>query len=102
MEIFLFWIVLAIFVGVLAARRGRSGAGWFFLSALLISPLLGLIFVICLPNLLKQAEEQRRHEELLAAMRGLPPPVPPQSSRPPRPSQPWGWTGARKSPLDLS
>lgn len=44
MEIFLFWIVLAIAVGAYASSKGRSGVGFFFLS-LLLSPLIGFIWV---------------------------------------------------------
>lgn len=39
MEVAIFWFVFALIVGVYAARRGRSGTGWFLLSVL-ISPLL--------------------------------------------------------------
>ncbi len=38
------WIGCAIGVGVGAARMGRNGVGWALL-ALLISPLLGVIFL---------------------------------------------------------
>ena len=41
------WFVLAVVVGVIASNRGRSGFGWFVLSAL-ISPLIGLILVLAL------------------------------------------------------
>jgi hypothetical protein len=47
LEIFLFWLVASIVVGVIAKSRGRSGIGWFFLATL-ISPILGLILVMCL------------------------------------------------------
>lgn len=50
MDIFLFWFLFSIAVGILASNRGRSGFGWFLIS-LLISPLLGLIFVLVLKNL---------------------------------------------------
>jgi choline-glycine betaine transporter len=44
-DYFLYWIGLALVVGIAAGHRGRSGVGWFFLS-LLISPLLGgLLFL---------------------------------------------------------
>jgi hypothetical protein len=59
MSIFLFWILFSIAVGILASNRGRSGIAWFFLS-LLISPLLGLIFVLVTKNL---AKEQEKEEE---------------------------------------
>lgn len=47
--IFLFWLVLAVAVGAAANARGRSGIGWFIL-AVLISPVLALIFLIALPS----------------------------------------------------
>lgn len=50
MEVFIFWFGFSIAVGILASRRGRSGVGWFFFSVLL-SPLLGLIFVLVLRSL---------------------------------------------------
>lgn len=42
MIILLFWIIFAILVGVYAANKGRSGAGFFFLS-LLLSPVIGFL-----------------------------------------------------------
>lgn len=39
MEFILVWLILSVFVGVLASSYGRSGVGWFALSAAL-SPLL--------------------------------------------------------------
>ena len=65
MEIFLFWIILAIVVAVAASSRGRSGLGWFLISCL-ISPLIGLILVLVLPNL--------RHEDLLKKLADRPAP----------------------------
>jgi hypothetical protein len=49
-EIVILWLVFAVLVGMLAAFRGRSGVAW-FLIAVLISPLLGLLFVAVLPSL---------------------------------------------------
>ncbi|NYT25399.1 zinc ribbon domain-containing protein [Alcaligenaceae bacterium] len=40
MEIFAFWALLALLVGVLASSFGRNGFGW-FLIALVLSPLIG-------------------------------------------------------------
>ncbi len=46
-----FWIGLSIVAAVIASRKGRSGWGYFFL-ALLLSPLLGVIFaVLASPNI---------------------------------------------------
>lgn len=42
MTIFLFWLAFSILVGVYANSKGRSGAGFFFLSVIL-SPLVGII-----------------------------------------------------------
>ena len=43
------WLVLCIFIGVGASKRGRSGFGWFMLSALL-SPLVGGIGLLMCGN----------------------------------------------------
>jgi hypothetical protein len=50
------WLALAIVIGVAAARRGRSGLGWLFIS-LILSPLIAAIFLALLPD--------RRYEEVL-------------------------------------
>ena len=49
MELFFFWLVLSIVAGIIAASKGRTGFGYFFLS-LVLSPLVGLILVIALPK----------------------------------------------------
>lgn len=54
MTIAIFWLLFAVVVGVFASNRGRSGFGWFLLSAL-ISPLLGLIFCAVSKDLSKTA-----------------------------------------------
>ncbi|MCB4365425.1 hypothetical protein KIH07_16905 [Hydrogenophaga taeniospiralis] len=46
----LIWFLLAIAVGVLASKRGRSGFGWFVI-ALLLSPLIGFVFVLIAKDL---------------------------------------------------
>ncbi len=44
------WLVLAIFCGVYASNKGRSGVGFFFL-ALLLSPLVGFLVALAVsPN----------------------------------------------------
>lgn len=50
MEFGLIYLGLCVAVAMLAARRGRSGFGWFVISALL-SPLLGFVFVLVLRDL---------------------------------------------------
>jgi hypothetical protein len=44
----LFWVGLAVVVGVAANSRGRSGFGWFLL-AVLFSPLLAVIALLLMP-----------------------------------------------------
>ena len=46
----LFWIGLCIVVAVAANTRGRSPMGW-FLCAMLISPLIGGLLLLALPEL---------------------------------------------------
>ncbi len=85
MEIVFGWLMLALLVGLLANSRGRSGFGYFLLSTVL-SPLLGVIILLVVPNLALQekqdqqrrAEEaerdrqrQREHEKQLAALQAL-------------------------------
>jgi hypothetical protein len=41
----LFWVGLSLVVGSIAGKYGRSSLGWFLL-ALLISPLLAMLFVL--------------------------------------------------------
>jgi len=50
MGIVLFWFALGVAVAVLASNRGRSGFAWFLIS-LVISPLLGFIFILVMENL---------------------------------------------------
>lgn len=50
MEFVLFLGIFAIIVAIIASNRGRSGFGWFLLS-LLISPILAIILLVCLPKL---------------------------------------------------
>lgn len=59
MEVFFIWLLFALLVGVLASNRGRSGVGFFLLSAIL-SPLIGLIVVLVIRDLAAEA----RHEEI--------------------------------------
>lgn len=49
MEFFIFWLVFAIIVGVMASKRQRSGFLYFLLS-MLLSPLLIGILVLVLGN----------------------------------------------------
>lgn len=57
--IFVFWLLLAYAVGVAAGSGGRSGFGW-FIQSVFLSPLIGIILVLVLPDL--------RHERLIASV----------------------------------
>ena len=56
LEAIVIWLVLAIVIGVAAARRGRSGLGW-LVASLILSPLIAAILLALLPD--------RRYEEVL-------------------------------------
>lgn len=51
---FTFWVGLCVAVGIWASNRGRNGIGWFFISVV-VSPVLGFIFLAVLEDLSKQA-----------------------------------------------
>lgn len=63
------YIAGVIVVSALAEGRGRFFVGWFVLSGL-VSPLIGYLCLIALPNLKQQAIEEQRHKELLEALAG--------------------------------
>lgn len=58
------WLLFAIGVGLLANARGRNGFG-FFLLALVLSPLLGLIVVLVMRDekAAQEAEDTRRRSD---------------------------------------
>lgn len=60
MEWVLVWFVFSIVVGGVAVGKGRNPLGWFLLS-ILISPLLGILALIAVPNL---KPEHARIQEL--------------------------------------
>ncbi len=55
MELFVIWLGGSFLAGWIAGNKGRSGAGFFFLS-ILLSPLIGLIAAIAAPSLIKDPE----------------------------------------------
>ena len=72
MGVLAFWLIAAIVVAIAADARGRSGIGWFVI-AVFLSPLIGLVLVLVIPNL--------KIERTLAAgaalqRRNSPPPMP--------------------------
>lgn len=70
MGLLLAWLVFSVLVGLIAAQRGRSGFGFFFLS-LLLSPLLGLIAVVATPNLAQEDARARERESDRSFQRNL-------------------------------
>ncbi len=48
MELFFFWIGIAIACGVIGASKGRSAFGWILLGGLF--SVIALIIVACLPS----------------------------------------------------
>jgi energy-coupling factor transporter transmembrane protein EcfT len=55
-EYIFFWFIIAILVGVYAAKRGRSGFGWFLLSVL-ISPILAFLILLAVGENREKAEQ---------------------------------------------
>ena len=70
MEVLVFQLLLAVVFGVIcaaiASSRGRSGIAWFFIG--FFAGCIGLIIVLCLPNL---KEEQAKHMQLQRENRRL-------------------------------
>ena len=65
MWIFLCWIIFSFCVAFLAEKRGRSAGGFFFL-AILISPLIAGIIVLCIEDL--RATKERSKTDYLMQM----------------------------------
>lgn len=57
MELFIFWTALSIGVGVWATKKGRSGFGW-FLFAMILSPVIGAVFVALASDESPEAQEK--------------------------------------------
>ena len=70
MEVLVFQLLIAVVFGVIcaaiASSRGRSGIAWFFIG--FFAGCIGLIIVLCLPNL---KEEQAKHMQLQRENRRL-------------------------------
>jgi len=64
MEIFVFWLFFSIVAGIVADRKGRSGAGFFLLSALL-SPLIGLTSALIAKPSPSQSKSESSASELV-------------------------------------
>jgi hypothetical protein len=61
MEIFIliFWVILASAVASYADRRGRNRVAW-FVVALIISPVIAIIFLAAAPDLRAQQSAKER------------------------------------------
>ena len=56
MFVVIIWLFLCFVIAAGASSRGRSGVGWFFISAL-VSPIIGTIILVCLPPIGKEAPQ---------------------------------------------
>jgi len=60
MDLVLWWLGLSVLAGVLAGNKGRSGFG-FFLLALVLSPLIGILgALIAAPSTAVEMEKAQR------------------------------------------
>lgn len=68
MELFIiiFWFISALVVSAIAAEKGRSFIG-FFLIALFLSPLIGLILVLLVPADQEKLDAEKIKEGKLKA-----------------------------------
>jgi hypothetical protein len=62
------WLAFAAVAGVVANGRGRSGLGYFLISVAL-SPLIGILLAVALPNRLPAIERQADPVAGLPALR---------------------------------
>lgn len=71
--LFWVWLIGALFVPALARSRGQPVMLWLFVS-LVISPVLAAALLLTRPDLAdveaREALEERRHQELVRALRG--------------------------------
>jgi hypothetical protein len=74
----LFWVGLSLVVGSIAGKYGRSSLGWFLL-ALLISPLLAMLFVLIAGKTLeRKAAEAILLERMTERLHNGQPAIPPE------------------------
>lgn len=62
MGILLLLLLLALIPGFIASKKGRSFIGWYIFS-ILLSPLIGLIVVLCLGESDEKRKERIIEEE---------------------------------------
>lgn len=58
MSIIIGWLLLSAVVSIAASSRGRNGVFWFVI-AVVTSPLIAFLFVFALPNLKQEATLER-------------------------------------------
>jgi hypothetical protein len=63
MWILLCWIIFSFCVAILADKRGRSGGGFFFL-AILLSPLVAGVIILCMDDL-RAAKERSKSDYVM-------------------------------------
>lgn len=62
MELLGFWFFASLVVAVWASNRGRSGFAWWLVS-MLLSPVLGALFVAVQPNLAAQRQAAQNTDD---------------------------------------
>ena len=67
MSLLILWSCFALAVGVGASSRGRSGVGWFLLSAI-VSPLIRAVLLTLMSNLRTEQLLKAQHAQLLQAL----------------------------------
>ena len=60
------WLVFSFFVASLADSRGRHPLIWFLL-AIVLSPAIAVIALLCSTNIKAEEAAERRHQELMEA-----------------------------------
>ena len=65
MEIAFFYIVFVIIIALIGSSRGRAVDGFFV--SLILSPLIGLIWVLAMPNLKQKAEAEQQEKNAVEA-----------------------------------
>lgn len=62
----LLWVIFSFLVAFLADSRGRSSIIWFLL-AVVLSPVIAAVAILCMTNVKAEQDAERRHKELLEA-----------------------------------
>lgn len=59
----LFWLILCFVTAIIASSKNRSAILWFFIS-FIVSPLIGIICVACMPAIAKNEAQAHPNENV--------------------------------------